>query len=143
MTRRSRIKYSGETQSENFSSDPRVRAMFPQTIALLRARFTQPRRPRRPRRPQRPGAAARGGQSPVGKRQDVRLAVEMFNGRRTVRCQQCKTHLYVPPTSPTPFLSCKMCWCLMVDPLFAPARNASSSRFFSLSGNRPRGASRG
>ena len=54
--------------------------MFPQTIALLRARFT--------RRPRRPGAAARGGQSPVGKRQDVRLAVEMFNGRRTVSAVQ-------------------------------------------------------
>ena len=69
-------------------------------------------------------AKGRNGNTTVG----VPLAVEMFNGRRTVRCRQCDTHLYIPITSAqNPQFQCKTCRLVMVDPLWAPARAHASS----------------
>ena len=65
---------------------------------------------------------------------NVPLAVEMFNGRRTVRCRNCNTHLYIPATSSeNPRFVCKSCRCLMADPLWTPARPRAGSSTTTIS----------
>lgn len=72
-----------------------------------------------------------GGDTPAADDLDVAglpLAIEMLAGRRTVRCLQCSAHLFMPDTSlSNPTFRCKLCWCLMTDPLWAPAREPSMS----------------